>query len=308
MKPQADIQHKLKIALDETRMLIMGVQILIAFQLDAIVQDRFSEIPWSSKTLVGVALVLMVCTVGLLIAPAARHRLVDDGEATSSAVAAAGGLIKFALLALAIGIALDLYVAMERIAGFSVALAVAIAAFLAAVMLWYVFALVWRAPVKKETAVNEDSKATPLSTKIDYMLTEARVVLPGVQALLGFQLIAVFTRQFEQLPNVLKVAHAVALGMLALSMILLIALAAFHRLAFNGEDAPTVHRVGSILVTAAVGVLAVALTADVLVAIGALTGRIEVGVLAAVSVFLMLVGLWYVWPLALRRSLQRRST
>ena len=218
MKSQADIQHKLKIALDETRMLIMGVQILIAFQLDAIVQDRFSEIPWSSKTLVGVALVLMVCTVGLLIAPAARHRLVDDGEATSSAVAAAGGLIKIALLALAIGIALDLYVAMERIAGFSVALAVAIAAFLAAVMLWYVFALVWRAPVKKETAVNEDSKATPLSTKIDYMLTEARVVLPGVQALLGFQLIAVFTRQFEQLPNVLKVAHAVALGMLALSI------------------------------------------------------------------------------------------
>ena len=88
--------------------------------------------------------------------------------------------------------------------------------------------------------------------------------------------------------------------MLALSMILLIAPAAFHRLAFNGEDAPAVHRVGSILVTAAVGVLAIALTADVMVAIGALTGRMGVGVVAAVSVLLMLVGLWYAWPLALR--------
>jgi Family of unknown function (DUF6328) len=39
-------------------------------------------------------------------------------------------------------------------------------------------------------------KPTPLSEKIDQMLTEARVVLPGAQALFGFQLAVVFTESF----------------------------------------------------------------------------------------------------------------
>jgi hypothetical protein len=49
-----------------------------------------------------------------------------------------------------------------------------------------------------------ENQETPLSIKIDHMLTEARVVLPGAQALLGFQLIAVLTKPFEQLPPALK--------------------------------------------------------------------------------------------------------
>jgi Family of unknown function (DUF6328) len=196
-------------------------------------------------------------------------------------------------------------VAMERIAGVSVALGIGTAAFVAAVTLWYVFALMYRKPVKQENAMAKQTNATPLSTKIDYMLTEARVVLPGVQALLGFQLIAVLTKPFEQLPTELKVAHATGLGMMALSMMLLMAPAAFHRLAFNGEDAPAVHRVGSILVTAAVGVLALGLGAEVMVAIGALTGSLEIGVFTAVPVLLVLLGLWYVWPMVIRSRLQR---
>ena len=36
--------------------------------------------------------------------------------------------------------------------------------------------------------------ATPLHTRIDQMLTEARVILPGAQAILGFQLIVTIRR------------------------------------------------------------------------------------------------------------------
>jgi hypothetical protein len=43
------------------------------------------------------------------------------------------------------------------------------------------------------------------------MLTEARVVLPGVQALLGFQLISVISQSFEKLPTSSKLVHAVSL-------------------------------------------------------------------------------------------------
>ena len=46
----------------------------------------------------------------------------------------------------------------------------------------------------------EAEKPTPLSTKVEQLLTEARVIIPGAQALLGFQFTVTLTRSFEQLP------------------------------------------------------------------------------------------------------------
>jgi Family of unknown function (DUF6328) len=303
---KGDIHEKLKIALDETRMLIMGVQILIGFQFQAIIQDGFARLPLSSRMCIGAALILMVCTAGLLIAPAARHRLVEDGNASVCIVATTTRFMTAALLAFAVGIALAFYVAMERIAGFSWALISALVAFAVAVAFWFGFALIFpSAPLKKERAVSEETD-TPLSEKINYMLTEARVVLPGVQALLGFQLIAVLTRGFDELPAALKVVHAVGLGMMMLSIVLLLAPAALHRLAFGGDDVPIVHKVGSIFVTAALAALALGLSAEVMVALGALSGRLDVGALIAAVVLLVLIVLWYVWPLTIRAHLSRR--
>src|SRR5260370_38580988 len=100
------------------------------------------------------------------------------------------------------------------------------------------------------------------------MVREGGVVVRGVQALLGFQLIAVLTNPFQQLPAELKIAHAVGLGLMTLSMVLLLAPAAFHRLAFKGEDVPIVHTVGSIFVTAGVAAMAVGICAECLDALG----------------------------------------
>ena len=55
---------------------------------------------------------------------------------------------------------------------------------------------------KKET-----EKPTPLSTKVDQLLTEARIIIPGAQALLGFQFAVTLTRAFEQLPVFAKLAR-----------------------------------------------------------------------------------------------------
>jgi hypothetical protein len=47
---------------------------------------------------------------------------------------------------------------------------------------------------------------------MEEMLSEARVVLPGAQALFGFQLVIVLTQSFEQLPSVSKITHAASLS------------------------------------------------------------------------------------------------
>jgi hypothetical protein len=79
---------------------------------------------------------------------------------------------------------------------------------------------------------------------------------------------------------------------------------AFHRLAFRGEDVPLVHKVGSILVTSALAALALGLSADVMVALGALSGRLDVGALIAAIVLLTLFGLWCVSTLLIRAHLR----
>lgn len=66
-----------------------------------------------------------------------------------------------------------------------------------------------------------ESVGTKLKDKIKHVLTEARVVLPGAQALLGFQLITFLMDGFEKLPNLLKYVHLISLCLTAVSIILL---------------------------------------------------------------------------------------
>ena len=64
-----ELSKKVKVPLDETRMLILGVQILLGFQFRGVFGDGYDQLPADSRYLSGVALGLMICVVGLLITP-----------------------------------------------------------------------------------------------------------------------------------------------------------------------------------------------------------------------------------------------
>jgi hypothetical protein len=85
-------------------------------------------------------------------------------------------------LPLAIALALDIFAAMERIVACALAASIAGAFFGLAMLCWY--RLAWLSKRKEQTMTDEGSKPTPLETQIDQLLTEARVTIPGVQALL----------------------------------------------------------------------------------------------------------------------------
>jgi len=82
---------------------------------------------------------------------------------------------------------------------------------------------------------NDDFEEPGLHEKIDQMLTEARVILPGAQALLGFQLAIVLTEAFAKLPPEIKLTHGAALVLVAVSIILLMTPAAYHRIVYGGR-------------------------------------------------------------------------
>src|SRR3954471_24604876 len=111
------LQRKIKVALDETRLLILGAQVLFGFQFNGAFQQKFEQLPASSRLMDCVALLLIMATVGLLIAPSMRHRIVEAGEASNDVLAAVTIFAGLAILPLALGLSLDLFVTLERIYG-----------------------------------------------------------------------------------------------------------------------------------------------------------------------------------------------
>lgn len=146
---------------------------------------------------------------------------------------------------------------------------------------------------KRQQGVSEQ---TGLHEKIDQMLTEARVILPGAQALLGFQLAIVLTQAFDRLPSSVKVVHGAALLFVALSIVLLMAPAAYHRIVYKGEDSEEFHRIGSRFVSYSTIPLALGLSADVFVVGIKIVSSELVSAMVAVAVLALLLGLWQGLP------------
>jgi hypothetical protein len=79
---------------------------------------------------------------------------------------------------------------------------------------------------------------------------------------------------------------------------LLMAPAAYHRIVYDGEDTEEMHRTGSVLVTAAALPLAIGLSGDIYVVMAKIAGSGVFGAVCGGSVLVLLLGLWYGFPLA----------
>ena len=128
------------------------------------------------------------------------------------------------------------------------------------------------------------------------MLTEARVIIPGAQALLGFQFVVVFVRSFAELPGWVKIIHAAALAAIALVG------AALHRIAYDGENSQSFFRVSSALVVGAALPLAVGIAADMCVVGFKITGGAGLASMGGCVSFVILVTFWFFYPLSLRHA------
>jgi hypothetical protein len=295
MKPEA----KLKTAMDETRLLILGAQILMGFQLNGMFQDGFDTLPRLSRNLDVTAFGLITVAVTLLITPSLHHRIVEQGEVTSEIHRVASACAGLALLPLAATLGLDIFIVLDRHYGIAAAAVAGLSFFSGAILLWFVFAVMRRPPNLKETPMQREDQ-TPLHAKVEQMLTEARVMIPGAQALLGFQMAVMLTSGFDRLPSSSKLLHTAALCCIGLAIILLIAPAAIHRLSFRGEDSEEFHDLGSRLIILAAVPLAGGITLDLYVAAAKATESPSIGMAIAVCAAAVMIGLWFAYPIARR--------
>src|SRR5919108_2768914 len=108
---------RIKIALDENRMSILGVQILFGFQLQAPFQKMFDRLPESSQMASVLAFGLLTGAVALLITPSAYHRIVTKHGAEGQLRHSITWLIDISLLLLGLAIGIDLYLVGDRVLG-----------------------------------------------------------------------------------------------------------------------------------------------------------------------------------------------
>ena len=145
----------------------------------------------------------------------------------------------------------------------------------------------------------ENEKIEKLAQEV---VEEARMVLPGIQALFGFQLIVIFNERFRQLTKGEQLVHFTALILVALAIAIIMTPAAYHRLAEQRTVTDFFVRLASWLVAAAMVPLMVSLSLEVY-----LLGRIVLDnpwAARTIAAILLIVfaGLWFAFPLAMRKS------
>jgi putative copper export protein len=125
------------------------------------------------------------------------------------------------------------------------------------------------------------------------VLTEARVVLPGAQALLGIQLGVTLTDGFSRLSPYLKYLHLACLGLMVLTIVFLMAPAAFHRIVEDGEDSERLHRFASAMVLAAMVPLALGITGDFYIVAVKVLESDQLALVLSILLLLTFFGLWF---------------
>jgi hypothetical protein len=292
------IEARLKDLLDETRLAMLGTQLLMGLQYNAAFAQRFGSLPDALRRLDGIALLLILATAAFLLATPAYHQIAAGGHATGRMLKRASDNLKIALLPLSLALGIDVAIGFRSIVP-SWAAALAGAAFvLGALCLWYVFPLQTASSRRNEDDMQD--KEQSLEVRIEQALTELRVVLPGAQALFGFQFAAVLTESFAHLPAALKDVHLGSLSVVAAAVIMLIAPAAYHRIAAAGNAEEGVLRYAVRLMLPAQGLLALGLVGDAYITMRMIFEPPIVAISVAIIALMMFATLLYAVPLVAR--------
>jgi hypothetical protein len=144
---------------------------------------------------------------------------------------------------------------------------------------------------------SEQNQELPLPQAITHLLEECRMVLPGVQALFGFQLIAVFSAGFDAKLSVSEQKlHLLALGLVAISGALVMTPAAYHR---QTNPLRVTHRfvtVASRLLLSAMVPLMLGIGLDFYLIARVILENARLSAVLAVALACVISSLWFLWP------------
>jgi Family of unknown function (DUF6328) len=148
---QKGLEHRAQQTIEEARMVLPGIQALFGFQLVAVFNQRFPQIPAGQQLLHYVALLLVGAAIGLIMAPAAYHRIAEQHSVSRFFIQLASFMIAISMLPLLTALSFEIYILGHLVLDNDQAIfwiAVAMAAFLVA--LWYVMPFTARVIVQRK--------------------------------------------------------------------------------------------------------------------------------------------------------------
>jgi hypothetical protein len=135
------------------------------------------------------------------------------------------------------------------------------------------------------------------------VLEECRMVLPGIQALVGFQFVAVFNHGFRaELSFPERCAHLAAVVMVVIATGLVMAPAAYQRQAEPHLVSRRFVSLASRLIATGMAMLAGGLVTDLYLLARTITTSVIAAAVVATVCGSVLGALWFAFPLARRRS------
>jgi Family of unknown function (DUF6328) len=137
------------------------------------------------------------------------------------------------------------------------------------------------------------------------LLNETRVVLPGVQVLFAFLFAAPFANGWRHVTELQARVYMAAIICAALSNAFLIAPTTYHRLTFRMGFKERLIRIGNVCLLAGTLMLALSMTLAMFVVTSVVLDDAW-ALVVSVAAALVLLGLWYAYPLSLREREEDR--
>jgi hypothetical protein len=144
---------------------------------------------------------------------------------------------------------------------------------------------------------SQDREELPLSKAALYLLEECRMVLPGIQALFGFQLIAVFSNRFSESLSVFEQRmHLIALGLVAIAASLVMTPASIHRHIGAREVTDRFITISTRLLVISMYPLAIGISTDFYLISRVILQSTQIALVLALLLLVTFSLLWFVWP------------
>ena len=136
-----------------------------------------------------------------------------------------------------------------------------------------------------------------LNDAASHVLEECRTVVPGMQALFGFQIIAVFSSAFsEQLSSIERILHLIAIVLVTIAIALVMTPAALHNQTEPLAVSSRFIRISSRLLMASMAPLALGLCLDIYLVARVIVGTRGVAATVAASLLGVFIVLWLLLP------------
>jgi Kef-type K+ transport system membrane component KefB len=145
--------------LQELRVVLPGVQVLLAFLLTAPFQQRFAQLPGSLRNAFFAAIACATMATALLIAPSAHHRMRWRTGEKDRLLRIANREAIWGTVFLAAAVVLALYVITNVLFASWIAVVTAMLAVAVFVWLWYALPLVGRSSPKQDDEESEPASA-----------------------------------------------------------------------------------------------------------------------------------------------------